>query len=154
MTNAIELLEQDHRNVRKLLEELSETSEKDEKKRNELLDRIEHELTLHTTLEEEIFYPAFREAGEKKKDDQKMYYEAREEHRAVEKLVMPDLKKTKTTTVEFAGRVKVLKELIEHHVEEEEQEMFPEANKLMTKKQLEELGERIQARKKELSKAA
>ena len=70
--NAIELLTQDHQLVKKLLEELSSTTERAVKKRAELLERIKQEVTIHTALEEEILYPAIKEAGGK--EEEKMYY--------------------------------------------------------------------------------
>ncbi|MFV3333021.1 hemerythrin domain-containing protein [Pseudomonas sp. NY15437] len=146
--NAIELLKNDHELVKKLLGELSETTERAVKKRTELLRRIELELTQHTSIEEEIFYPALKQAGEK--DDAQMYYEAKEEHRTVDALVLPDLKKTKPDSVEFAGRVKVLKELLEHHIEEEEQEMFPRAEELLDHPTLERLGAAMAQLKKDI----
>lgn len=79
-----------------------------------------------------------------------MYYEAKEEHRTVDSLVLPDLLQTDTGTVEFAGRVKVMKELLEHHIEEEEGELFPTAKKLLGKQALEEMGVAMQAHKKML----
>ena len=76
-----------------------------------------------------------------------MYHEAKEEHRTVDALVLPDLKQTEPSTTEFSGRVKVVKELLEHHIEEEETEMFPQARKLLGKAQLEELGAEMEAMK-------
>jgi len=150
--NAIELLMQDHKLVKKLLEELSTTTERAVKKRAELLQRIEHELQIHTALEEDILYPAIKQAGGK--EEAKMYYEAKEEHRTVDSLVLPDLLHTKTGTVAFAGRVKVMKELLEHHIEEEEGELFPTAKKLLGKDVLEQLGQAMQAQKKMLKGTA
>ncbi|WP_176511471.1 hemerythrin domain-containing protein [Pseudomonas faucium] len=146
--NAIELLIQDHKLVKKLLEELSSTTERAVKRRAELLHRIEQELQVHTALEEQILYPAIKEAGGK--EEAKMYYEAKEEHRTVDSLVLPDLLHTDTGTLEFAGRVKVLKELLEHHIEEEEDALFPTAKTLLGKDLLEELGQTMQAQKKVL----
>ena len=146
--NAIELLVQDHKLVKKLLEELSSTTERAVKKRTELLQRIGQELQIHTTLEEQILYPAIKQAGGK--EEAKMYYEAKEEHRTVDALVLPDLLHTEAGTVEFAGRVKVMKELLEHHIEEEEGELFPTAKKLLGKDQLEELGQVMEMQKKRL----
>ena len=83
-----------------------------------------------------------------------MYFEALEEHRAAGDLVLPDLLKTAITSDQFGGRAKVLKELIEHHADEEEKEMFPRARKLLDTATLAELGQRMQARKQELLKAA
>jgi len=114
-----------------------------------LLAEIEMNLSAHTTIEEEIFYPAFREAGQKS-DDNKMYFEALEEHRAAGDLVLPDLLKTDPATDNFSGRAKVLKELVEHHADEEEKEMFPRAKKLLDKAELVALGERMEQRKREL----
>lgn len=146
--NAIELLIQDHKLVKKLLEELSSTTERAVKRRGELLHRIEQELQVHTALEEQILYPAIKQAGGK--EEAKMYYEAKEEHRTVDSLVLPDLLHTDTGTLEFAGRVKVMKELLEHHIEEEEGELFPTAKKLLSKDTLEELGRTMEVQKKML----
>lgn len=82
-----------------------------------------------------------------------MFYEAKEEHRAVEKMVLSDLKKTDPGSLEFSGRAKVLKELIEHHAQEEEEEMFAKAKKNMSKQALQELGQRMQNRKSELNRS-
>lgn len=147
--DAIQLLKDDHAKVKELLSKLSETGERATKARQDLLNTIQAELEAHTAIEEEIFYPAFKKAGAEKKDD-KLFYEAKEEHRAVEKLVLPDLFKTDAGTVVFAGRAKVLKDLIEHHAEEEEKEMFPRAKKLLSKEQLLDLGGRMAERKEEL----
>ncbi|MEQ8349370.1 MAG: hemerythrin domain-containing protein [Sneathiellaceae bacterium] len=146
--NAIELLKADHRTVRKLLDELADTSVRATKARPELLAQIERELSAHTRIEEEIFYPAFRKAGGG--EEATMYHEAREEHRAVEKLVLPDLKETDPASHEFSGRAKVLKELVEHHADEEEEEMFADAEKLLSADRLAALGAQMEARKREL----
>ncbi|WP_285415940.1 hemerythrin domain-containing protein [Pseudomonas sp. efr-133-TYG-5] len=143
--NAIDLLKADHEKVKAILSQLSESTERALKKRSELLSKLEMEITIHTRLEEEILYPAFKEAGGKEQDV--MYYEAKEEHRTVDSLVLPDLKLTDPGTPEFAGRVKVVKELLEHHIEEEETEMFPQAKKLLGKARLDELGEQMEALK-------
>ncbi|WP_341522611.1 hemerythrin domain-containing protein [Pseudomonas sp. G.S.17] len=148
--NAIELLEQDHVRVKDILTQLSESTDRAIKKRTDLLAKLEMELTIHTQLEEEILYPAFKEAGSKEQDI--MYYEAKEEHRTVDSLVLPDLKMTDPGTPEFSGRVKVVKELLEHHIEEEETEMFPQCKELLGKGRLEEIGAQMEALKAELKK--
>jgi hemerythrin-like domain-containing protein len=147
--DAITLLKDDHKLVRRLLEDLEKTTTRGERKRRDLLSRIAANLKAHTTIEEEIFYPAFKEAGQKS-DDDKMYFEALEEHRAAGDLVLPDLLNTEVTSEKFSGRAKVLKELVEHHADEEEKEMFPRAKKLLSKDELSELGERLQQRKSQL----
>jgi hemerythrin superfamily protein len=143
--NAIDLLKADHERVKALLTQLSESTERGVKKRTDLLAKLEMEITLHTKLEEEILYPAFREAGGKEQEI--MYHEAKEEHRTVDSLVLPDLKQTDPSSTEFSGRVKVVKELLEHHIEEEETEMFPQAKKLLGKAKLDELGAQMEAMK-------
>jgi hemerythrin-like domain-containing protein len=148
--DAITLLKQDHDKVRDLLKELAGTTTRAYKTRSELLQKISSEIEVHTTIEEEIFYPAFKAAAEKA-DDRSLYHEALEEHRAAGELVLPDLLNTDVQSDQFSGRAKVLKELVEHHADEEEQEMFPRARKLMDKAELEQLGERMAQRKAELS---
>ncbi len=143
--NAIDLLKEDHKRVKAILGQLSDSTERAVKKRSELLNKLEMEIVIHTRLEEEILYPAFKKAGGK--EQAIMYHEAKEEHRAVDSLVLPDLKATSPSTLEFSGRVKVVKELLEHHIEEEETEMFPQARKLLGKAVLEELGEQMEAMK-------
>jgi hemerythrin superfamily protein len=148
--DAIALLKQDHKAVKALLTELADTTNRAQKTRTELLQKIATEIKAHATIEEEIFYPAFKAAGEKA-DDGKMFFEALEEHRAAGDLVLPDLLDTDVQSDQFGGRAKVLKELIEHHADEEEKEMFPRARELMDKAQLEQLGERMAQRKAELT---
>jgi len=148
--NAIDLLKADHERAKGILSQLSESTERGVKKRTELLNKLEMEISIHTRLEEEILYPAYKKAGGKEQDV--MYYEAKEEHRTVDSLVLPDLKHTDPSTPEFAGRVKVVKELLEHHIEEEETEMFPQAKKLLGKAELEELGTQMETLKTQLKK--
>ncbi|WP_339490960.1 hemerythrin domain-containing protein [Pseudomonas sp. EL_65y_Pfl2_R95] len=148
--NAIELLKRDHEKVKKLLAQLESTTERGVKTREELLHKIEQELLVHTQLEEKVFYPAYKAAGGK--EEATMDAEAREEHRTVEALVLPDLKATDPSKITFSGRAKVLKELLEHHIEEEETELFPQAKKLLGAKALEELAVAMEQLRSELKK--
>lgn len=136
--NAIDLLIEDHERVKDILTRLTESTERAVKTRAELLGKLEMEVTIHTQLEEQILYPAYKEAGGK--EEAKMYHEAKEEHRTVDALVLPDLKATDPASLEFSGRAKVCKELLEHHIEEEESEMFPRARELFDKGRLDEMG--------------
>ena len=147
--NAIKLLTEDHKVVRKLLEELTATTSRAKKKRAGLLEEIRIQLKTHTAIEEEIFYPAFKSAG-KKSDDAKMFFEAMEEHRAAGDLVLPDLLDTDVGSAKFSGRAKVLKELVTHHADEEEKEMFRRAKALFDKEELNKLGEQMGRRKEQL----
>ena len=121
--DAIALLKEDHATVRELLDELEKAAMNDGDEAGTLLETIEAELKVHTTIEEEIFYPAFREAASRK-DDTKLYYEAVEEHHVVD-MVLPEIDKDEVGSPEFAAKAKVLKDLVEHHAGEEEKEMFP-----------------------------
>lgn len=149
--NAIDLLKADHEKVKGILSQLSESTDRAVKKRTELLEKLELEVSIHTQLEEEILYPAYKAAGGKAETE--MYYEAKEEHRTVDSLVLPDLKGTDPTSPEFAGRVKVIKELLEHHIEEEETDMFPHAKKILGKAKLDELGDQMLTLKARLKKS-
>jgi hemerythrin-like domain-containing protein len=146
--DAIQLLKADHKVVKGLLVDLTQTTNRASAKRAKLLREIQINLKAHVVIEEEIFYPAFKKAGAK--EEAKMYFEALEEHRAAGDLVLPDLLKTDTGSDQFSGRAKVLKELIEHHIEEEETEMFKDARKLLSKGQLAELGAIMEQRKAEI----
>lgn len=148
--NAIDLLKADHEKVKSILSQLSDSTDRAVKKRTELLEKLELEVSIHTQLEEEILYPAYKAAGGKAEAE--MYYEAKEEHRTVDSLVLPDLKGTDPTSPEFAGRVKVIKELLEHHIEEEETDMFPHAKKILGKAKLDELGDQMLTLKTSLKK--
>jgi hemerythrin superfamily protein len=137
--DALTVLRSDHDTVRKLLMDLRTAKSAD--RQTTLLERIEKEVKLHTHLEEEIFYPAFREHA-RKNGDRQMYHEALEEHHAVD-VILPEVKNAEPGSPQFAGRVKVLKEMIEHHANEEEKEMFPQARKLFSTRELRELGSQI-----------
>ena len=134
--------------MRQLLRRLENTTGRAITQRKDLLSEIENEVKVHTTVEEEIFYPAFKEAV-RSKSDQEIYFEAIEEHHVVD-LVMPEIKSTDAASEQFGAKAKVLKDLIEHHAEEEESEMFPKARKAMTQGELVEVGKRIQSRKQDL----
>ena len=145
-TDAIAMLEQDHEKVRGLLDRLEKASGA---RRTKLLTQVEQELKVHTQIEEEIFYPAYRDAA-RKKDDKKLYFEALEEHHVVD-LVLPEMNDGDTAEA-LKAKAKVLKELVEHHADEEEKEMFPRARKALGRDELRELAERIEARKEQLSR--
>jgi hemerythrin-like domain-containing protein len=147
-TDITSLLERDHKLVKRLLNQLDQTTERAAKQREQLLNQIESELKTHTRIEEEIFYPAFRDAV--KKADQDMYYEALEEHHIVD-VVLAEIKAADTESEEFGAKAKVLKDLVLHHAEEEEEpQMFVKARRAMSKQKLNELGKQMQARKEEL----
>jgi hemerythrin-like domain-containing protein len=145
MPNAITMLKSDHATLKRLLRELSETTEKATKQRESLVQQIEREVKMHAQVEEEVFYPAFK-AATRNEEAQDMFYEAAEEHHVVD-MVLPSLKSANPKSKEFTAKAKVLKELIEHHIKEEETQMFKEARERFSEEQLRELGDMMQARK-------
>lgn len=148
MPNAITMLKADHATVKRLLRELNNTTERAVKARERLVSEIEQELKTHAQLEEEVFYPAFKAAVEDT-DAVDMFYEAAEEHHVVD-MVLPALKAANPKSPEYSAKVKVLKELIEHHIREEEGEMFAKARQVFDDAQLRELGDLMQVRRKSI----
>ena len=147
MPNAIDLLRGDHDRLRQILPKLSDPSIASEQ-RNKYLEAIEKELKMHSLVEEEIFYPAYKEAA-RETHDRDLYFEAIEEHHVVD-MLLPELKPLDPASVAFRAKARVLRELVEHHAEEEETEMFQKARQLIGDIRLQELGDRIQRRKIEL----
>ena len=145
--DAIALLKKDHQKVKSLLKKL-EKSKNREVRRN-LFQQIDHDLQAHTEIEEEFFYPAFQSAV-KNGGKQKLYYEAIEEHHVVD-LILPELRTSDLRSETFAAKVKVLKDVVEHHIEEEETQMFPAARKAMSAGRLRELGIKIAQRQDQVA---
>jgi hemerythrin superfamily protein len=146
--DAIALLKGDHKKVRALLETLDKTDAP--ARRVKLLSQIDTEVKVHATIEEEIFYPAFKRAAEES-EELEMFFEAKEEHGLVE-LMLPKAKASRPESEEFGARAKVLMDLILHHAKEEEKEMFKAAKSLFSKEELQSLGEQMERRKRELMK--
>ena len=147
--NAFTLLKNDHEKVAGLLTSIEETTERAVKGREELFTRLKAELDLHARIEEEILYPALEEADETRE----VTLEAYEEHRLVKQL-LTELEAEPKDTEEWTAKFTVLKENIEHHVEEEEGEMFKNARKVLSEEEVEDLGNRLQAAKNENRAAA
>jgi hemerythrin superfamily protein len=143
-TDAIKLLTADHAKVKKMFKEFEKLSKKnDEEGKAELATQICQELTIHAQLEEEIFYPAAREAIE----DNEMMNEATVEHNSAKDLIS-QIQSMSASDPMFDATVKVLGEYVNHHVEEEQNEIFPKVEK--AKIDLEEIGAEIAQRKEEL----
>jgi hemerythrin-like domain-containing protein len=147
--DALKLLKQDHDEVRKMLADLEGTTERAEKTRTEGLASLKQELEVHETIEEEIFYPALKEHP-KTKD---LALEGYEEHHVVD-MVMSEIEGVEPGDETWMAKFTVMKENLEHHIEEEEGEMFPQAEQVFTDGELGELGDRMQARKEELQAQA
>ena len=145
MPNAITMLKSDHATLKRLLRELNGTTDRAVKERERLVSQIEQEVKMHAQVEEEVFYPAFL-AKTENTDAEDMFYEAAEEHHVVD-MVLPALKAANPKSHEFEAKAKVLKDLLEHHIKEEEGEMFVKARAIFSDEQLRELGDLMQARK-------
>jgi hemerythrin-like domain-containing protein len=141
--DAISLLKEDHDKVKKILEDLDETTERGVKTREELFTKVKGELEVHEAIEEEIFYPALKEHP-KAKD---LVLEAYEEHNVVD-MVMQEIEGVPYDDETWGAKLTVMKENLEHHIEEEEGEMFEKAREIFDRDALESLGERMQARKR------
>ena len=148
MTNAIEMLLDDHRKVKKLLDELDQTTERGVKTREELFTRIKDELTVHEIIEEEIFYPALKQHP-KAKD---IVLEGYEEHHVVD-VLMGELTSLPYDDETWGAKFTVMKENVEHHVEEEEGDMFIKARQVFDRDELDELGQAMLERRKEAQQA-
>jgi hypothetical protein len=140
--DALRLLKDDHAKMRKLLTELESTTERGVKTRQELYSTIKGELIVHEIIEEEIFYPALKDHP-KAKD---IVLEAYEEHHVVD-TVMAELEETSVDDETWGAKAKVMKENVEHHMEEEEGEMFQKARQIFDRDELDELGTRMEERK-------
>ena len=146
--NALTLLKEDHDKVKKLLEQGESTTERAVKTREELFTKVKQELVVHEAIEEEVLYPALREFAATKE----VVLEAYEEHHVVD-VIVGELEATPVDDETWAAKFTVMKENLEHHIEEEEDEMFKQARKVMDESELEELGARMATRKQELSGA-
>jgi hemerythrin-like domain-containing protein len=147
--NALSLLEEDHKKVKKMLAELDSTTERGVKTREELFTKLKQELEIHEAIEEEIFYPALKEHP-KAKD---IVLEAYEEHNVVD-MVMAEIQDVAFDDERWGAKLTVMKENLEHHIEEEEGEMFKQARQVFEREELEDLGERMESRKQALMSAA
>jgi hemerythrin superfamily protein len=147
--NAFTLLKADHKKVAGILERIDETTERAVKTREELFTQLKTELDIHTRIEETIFYPALKDADE----THDITLEAYEEHKVV-KTLLDELESLGKDQEEWTAKFTVLKENIEHHVEEEEGEMFTKARKVLGEDGAEALGTRLEKAKGEQKAAA
>jgi iron-sulfur cluster repair protein YtfE (RIC family) len=137
------LLKADHKEVKAMVEQFKKS--RSESKKAELAEKICAALEVHAQIEEEIFYPAAREAM--KSNDEELIDEAEVEHGSVKEMIAK-IKNGSPGDPMWEAQVKVLGEYVNHHVKEEEGEIFPKVRK--TSLDLDELGEQLQERKSEL----
>jgi hemerythrin-like domain-containing protein len=152
--NALNYIKNEHDMFKRMLKQLDETTERAEKTREELFTKLKTELVSHEEMEEQVFYPALKEQSKKAKD---IVNEGIQEHHVADVLV-EELSSLPVSDEEWSAKVSVLKESIEHHIEEEEGEMFGYARKAFSEEELDELGQRMrevkESTKKRLSQAA
>jgi hemerythrin-like domain-containing protein len=132
-----------------MLSDLESTTERAEKTRTQGLATLKAELEVHEAIEEEIFYPALKEHPKTRE----LALEGYEEHHVVD-MVMAEIEGVEPSDETWMAKFTVMKENLEHHIEEEEGEMFDQAEKVFEDDELEELGDRMQARKDELKSAS
>src|ERR1041384_5397594 len=137
--DAFELLKADHQKVSGLFDELEAATGK---AKLSVFDQIKTELELHTHIEEKIFYPAL----EKPEETHDLTLEAYEEHKMV-KTLLAELSGTRTADDEWQAKAKVLRENVEHHVDEEENELFDKADDVLSDEEIEALGQRMEVEK-------
>jgi iron-sulfur cluster repair protein YtfE (RIC family) len=138
--NALDLLTEDHQRVKQLFEQAQQIRDNEQKK--ELFDKIDMELAIHAEIEETIFYPALEEHNELKE----MVREARQEHEEVEQLLL-EIEDLATEETDFTSQLTELEETVEHHVAEEEGEMFPKVREIFDNDTLEQLGKDLESAK-------
>jgi hemerythrin-like domain-containing protein len=144
--DALSLLRDDHRKLKGLLRELEPTTERAVKTRSELFARIKADLTNHEIVEEEVFYPTLKQHPRAKE----IVLEGYEEHGVVDTL-MGELDALPVDDETWGPKAKVMIENIEHHIEEEEGEMFVKARQVLDRSELEDLGKVMARRKAELA---
>jgi hypothetical protein len=147
--NAFELLKKDHGQVSRIMEQLEAVAQGRSRKREELFNRLRDELRIHSAIEERIFYPALKDAQETRE----LVLEALEEHKIVEQL-LDELDTLSMDDIQWPAKLAVLKENVEHHVEEEEKELFKAARKILDKSRIDELGRRLEEEKQQLAATA
>jgi hemerythrin superfamily protein len=145
--DALELLTADHNRVRGLFSRFKEADEKDhDAEAAELAGKIVEELEVHTTIEEEIFYPAVHDESE---EIGELVDEGLQEHH-VAKTLIEELGSLDAGSDEWTAKMKVLIENVEHHAKEEEEEMFPKVRSASDADSRKALAERLEARKADL----
>jgi hemerythrin-like domain-containing protein len=145
--DAVKLITDDHKKVKDLFRQFESARSADRKKA--IAEQVFHELDVHAEIEEEIFYPAARAKADQ--EGKELVAEAVEEHHVV-KMLIGELKAMPRVNEQFEAKFTVLIENVEHHIEEEEKEMLPDAKKTLGK-EIDALGDRMKARKSQLMAA-
>jgi hemerythrin superfamily protein len=143
-TDAIVLLKQDHKEIRRLFREFQQAGERATARKGKLVDKIIELLTVHTYIENEVMYPRVRELLPDLEDD---VLESYEEHHVADVLVV-ELAAMKPDAERFDAKTTVLIESVTHHIEEEESDWFPKVRAGLGRKTLQEIGAEMEAARK------
>jgi hemerythrin-like domain-containing protein len=143
-TDAIVLLRDDHKAIRKLFREFEKAGEDATQTKGKVVEKIIEALTVHTYLENECMYPEVRKLVPELEDD---ILESYEEHHVADVLVT-ELSMMKPDDEHFTAKTTVLIENVDHHIDEEENEWFPKVRESLGRKQLQEIGARMQELRK------
>ena len=138
--DALELLKQDHQTVKSLFDQIDDVE--DAKQRKKLFDQIDTELNIHAHIEETVFYPAMQKIDALKE----MVEEALEEHQEV-KTLLEEMEGLDPENERFSASLEELMENVEHHVAEEEDEMFPKVREQCDQATLDRLGDQLESAK-------
>lgn len=144
--DVLKLLKKDHMTVQSLFNKFEKTGKASHEKRDELFVQIRRELQIHSRVEEELFYPAIKSANG---EGRRLVSEALKEHKDVDEL-LTQISRLKPSDKNYEDKVETLIENVEHHVEEEEGEIFQFAAENYSAEELEDLGREIEERKKTL----
>ncbi|HEY0615904.1 MAG TPA: hemerythrin domain-containing protein [Candidatus Elarobacter sp.] len=148
--DAIALLKADHKKVKELFAQVEETSERAKLQLKRLGEEICQELTVHAEIEEQIFYPTVKERTQRgHKEEHDLVLESYEEHAAAKK-VIEDIQATDAGDESYKPKITTLSELIDHHVKEEERELFPAVKELLGEEELVDLGQQMAQLKSQL----
>jgi hemerythrin superfamily protein len=141
--DAIALLKADHKKVKGLFAETDDLSDRATTQLKRIGDQVCQELTVHAEIEETIFYPAVKERAQRgHKEERDLVLESYEEHSLVKKIIS-DLEAIDANDESYRPKLKVLREMVEQHVKEEERELFPGARELLNEDELMDLGMRM-----------
>jgi hemerythrin superfamily protein len=144
--NAIDMLKADHQKVKKLFRKYEAAGDRAYQKKKGIAEEVFTEISVHSMLEEELFYPAVKEQTDK--DGKDLVAESIEEHHVVATLI-EELKALDPKEERFDAKFTVLMENVEHHIEEEEGELFPEAEEVLGDA-IDDLGTQMKERKEQL----
>lgn len=142
MPTIYDRIKQDHDEARALIRQIEDTTDRAAKTRQDLFDRFKLDLWSHNKIEEATFYSKLEQKGDKKES-----LEAKNEHHMVNSM-LEELDTMPKDNVEWGQKFHALAELLEHHMDEEEDEFFELARKDLTEEEAEDLGERFDSRKK------